>query len=160
MKLFVTVGYQMSFDRLVIAVDEWAANRQKTDVFAQIGPTGTAPTHVDWVRFLEPNDFQRRIEECDAVVAHAGMGSILMALQYGKPILVIPRKGALKETRNDHQIATANRFAIGGHILVAMDEAQLPDKLDELCHCREMHRISNEASPELISAIREFIHGA
>ena len=149
----------MSFDRLVIAVDEWAANQNITDVFAQIGPTGIAPTHVNWVRLLEREDFQRRIEECDAIVAHAGMGSILMALQYGKPILVMPRVGALKETRNDHQVATAKRFAMGGQILVAMGEEQLPEKLDELCHCRASQRISKEASPELISAIREFIHG-
>ena len=157
--ILVTVGYQMSFDRLVGAVDAWASTHKETSFVAQIGPDGQAPEHMDWVRFLEPDAFRDRLETCDAIVAHAGMGSILMALQYGKPILVMPRRGDLRETRNDHQLATAKKFAESGQILVAMDETEFAEKMSMLTRWDPTQRISAHASPELIRAVREFIHG-
>ena len=103
--IFVTVGAQMAFDRLVRTVDEWAATRGRKDVFAQIGPTEWRPRHIEWVAFLPPEDFRKRVADATMVVAHAGMGSIITALELGKPILVMPRRGHLQETRNDHQVA-------------------------------------------------------
>ena len=44
-----------------------------------------------------------------AIVAHAGMGTILTALETGKRLLVMPRRAALGEHRNDHQLATVSR---------------------------------------------------
>ena len=158
--LFITVGYQMAFDRLIGAVDTWAADHADVDFMAQIGPDGRIPEHMNWVRFLEPNMYKEQIASCDAIVAHAGMGSILLALEYGKPILVMPRKGDLMETRNDHQIATAKKFASSGQVLVAMDETELPEKLDALMHASAAERISSVASEELITTIRSFIHGS
>jgi hypothetical protein len=36
--IFVTVGTQGQFDRLIRTVDEWADARGRTDLFAQTGP--------------------------------------------------------------------------------------------------------------------------
>ena len=157
--IFLTVGYQMAFNRLISAVDTWAAEHPKQEVFAQIGPDGLPPKHMNWVRFLEPGEFNSRLTDCDAIVAHAGMGSILMALQYGKPILVMPRKGSLMETRNDHQIATARKFASNEQVLVAMDESEISERLNALLNARAAEQISSVASEELLATIREFIHG-
>lgn len=153
--IFVTVGSQMGFDRLVRAVDEWAAARGRSDVFAQIGPTEWRPSHVEWATFIEPPEFRKRMETADVIVAHAGMGSILTALELGKPILVMPRKGALRETRNDHQVATAMKWR--DRIAVAMDERELVVQLDALADLRPSDRISSGASPELVAALRAFI---
>src|SRR5688500_9921748 len=97
--IFVTVGAQMPFDRLVRAVDAWAEGR--TDVVAQIGESAYVPKTLRWTRFLEPEAFRRHYAEAKVVVAHAGTGSIITALQIGKPIIVMPRRAALRETRND-----------------------------------------------------------
>ena len=107
--IFVTVGAQMPFDRLVKAVDQWAASQGRGDV-AQIGSTDYRPSAIQWTRFLDPEKFKHRFETAKVVVAHAGTGSIITALQLGKPILVMPRRANLRETRNDHQVATADRF--------------------------------------------------
>ena len=40
--IFVTVGTQLAFDRMIKAVDEWAGARGRTDVFAQVGPAAQA----------------------------------------------------------------------------------------------------------------------
>ncbi len=59
------------------------------------------------------------MQAATAIVAHAGMGTILTALEMGKPLLVMPRRAALGEHRNDHQLATASRFAELGRVKVA-----------------------------------------
>ena len=119
--IFVTVGAQMPFDRLVRAVDDWAG-RVPAEIFAQIGPSSLRPRHMAWTRFLAPADFLAQVGAADLLVAHAGMGSIITALEYGKPILVMPRRGELGETRNNHQVATTKRFRGFGRVEVALDE--------------------------------------
>lgn len=159
MNVFVTVGAQIPFDRLIVAVDAWAADRAGVHcLFAQVGEQGVRSAHMDSVELLEPPEFKKRVLWADVLVAHAGMGSILTALQYGKPILVMPRLGRLKETRNDHQVATAQRFREMGKVAVAMDEAEIPARLDGLAVMERAERISDRASDTLIAGIRDFIH--
>jgi UDP-N-acetylglucosamine transferase subunit ALG13 len=160
--ILVTVGAQMPFERLVRTVDEWAAGHERNDVFAQIGPTTWRPRHIGWANFLPPEDFRKRVSEAAIVVAHAGMGSIITALELGKPILVMPRRGHLKETRNDHQVATAERFLAQGRIHVAFNEAELVTQLDQLevLTLQKRDRLSTTASPELIGELRKFIEAS
>lgn len=155
--ILVTVGAQMAFDRLTRTVDAWAAERARSDVFAQIGPTDWRPSHIEWTQFLEPEEFRGKVEQADLLIAHAGMGSIITAMEAGKPILVMPRRGDLRETRNDHQIATARRFLEMGRVAVAFDEEELKTKLDELDTVRAGQTISRWASDELIDGLRTFI---
>jgi UDP-N-acetylglucosamine transferase subunit ALG13 len=173
--ILVTVGAQMPFDRLVRAVDGWAgargcggnAGESGGEVFAQIGPTPLRPRHLRWAHFLSPSEFRAKVQRATLLVAHAGMGSILTALEIGRPILVMPRRGDLHETRNDHQVATARRFAEQGRVSVAMDEYELVAHLDRLStdaasppamlEAPTVPRISRFASAELIRAVREFI---
>lgn len=157
--ILVTVGAQMPFDRLVKGVDAWAELRGRDDVLAQVGPDSWKPRKARWVEFLAPEEFKRAVEEADVVVAHAGMGSILTALELGKPILVMPRRGDLRETRNDHQVATAQRFLEQGRVAVAFDETELAEKLDALGTLRGGERIGSRASEGLLKAVRAFIDG-
>ncbi len=147
----------MPFDRMVAAVDRWAGERNRRDVFAQIGPTEWRPSHVEWTEFIEPEQFKQRVESCRVLIAHAGMGSILTALEAGKPILVMPRRGELRETRNDHQVATARRFLELGKVAVAMDESELAAKLDRLDDLAASGKISPWASDRLLGAISTFL---
>jgi len=156
--IFVTVGGQMPFDRLIRAVDEWSSKHDGgADVFMQIAGGEYEPRSCEWARFMDAGAFRRKAEGADAIVAHAGMGSILTALELGKPILVMPRRGDLLETRNDHQVATARALGERGKVAVAMDESELPAKLDALGGLRAAERISPWASEELLTAIRRFI---
>ncbi|MGI9102746.1 MAG: glycosyltransferase [Terriglobales bacterium] len=155
--IFVTVGAQMPFDRLVRVVDQWAAERGRSDVFAQVGPAAWKPQNIDWVEFLSPAEFRQKVEQARVIVSHAGMGSILTGLELGRPILVLPRRGDLRETRNDHQLATARSLLAQGRISVAFDEAELSSKLDDLDSLSCKERVPSYASPELLEAIRHFV---
>ena len=158
--IFVTVGAQMPFDRMVQTVDRWAGERDRKDVFAQIGSTDWRPRHLEWTHSLDPSDFRERVSHAAALVAHAGMGSILTALDLGVPLLVMPRRADLRETRNDHQVATARRFRELGKLEVAFDADELFASLDRVEELGASERISPHASPELLDALRRFIHTA
>jgi UDP-N-acetylglucosamine transferase subunit ALG13 len=155
--IFLTVGTQLPFDRLVSAVDEWAETASE-DVFAQIGPSALRPRHIKYVQFVSAAECADRLEAASSIVAHAGMGTILMALQLGKPLLVMPRRADLGEHRNDHQLATARRFAELG-VAVAFDEAELRPKLAALQPTARQPRIGPHAPKPLINGLRAFIAG-
>jgi len=154
--IFVTVGGQLPFDRLVESVDQWAARRGRSDVFAQIAEASYAPRSIEAQAFLSPDEFARRMAEATAVVSHAGMGTILTVLELGKPALVLPRRLAFRETRNDHQVETARRFAERGLLLAAQDQSAMPDLLDRLESHPGPARIGRSAAPELVRRLREY----
>lgn len=155
--IFVTVGSQMPFDRFTRAVDDWASRCATDSVFAQIGKGKYIPRHMQWCRLLSTTDYRRKIFESRLVIAHAGMGTIITALELGKPILVMPRLGKLNETRNDHQVDTAKQLAESGCITVAMNETELIDTLASLHVLKSPSQIPSHASRELLTAVRDFI---
>jgi UDP-N-acetylglucosamine transferase subunit ALG13 len=155
--IFVTVGTDLPFDRLVRVVDQWAQAKGRSDVFAQIGETDWKPAHIGYSKFIEPAEFARRFASATTIVAHAGMGTILSALQYEKPILVMPRRSTLREQRNEHQLATARRLAALGKVNVAFDEVELAARLDRLEDLVARQKIGAYAETRLTDALREFI---
>lgn len=155
--ILVTVGTELPFDRLVRAVDAWARESGRNDVFAQIGQTAWRPSHIRAVEFLEPTEFNRCFTQATAIIAHAGMGTILSALRFEKPILVMPRRAALGEQRNDHQLATARQLLALGKINVAFDELELHERLQHLETLSVRSHTGTFASSSLIAAVRGFI---
>lgn len=157
--IFVTVGSQLPFDRLIKAVDEWAKHNQIERVYAQIGESDFVPQHIHYCSNLTPEEYNKELEKADFIVAHAGMGSIISALEQGKHILIMPRLAKFKEHRNDHQLTTAEHFAELNNICVANDEKELPLQLDKMLKEKvEYAKESGEkVSSELIQAIKDFV---
>jgi UDP-N-acetylglucosamine transferase subunit ALG13 len=155
--IFVSVGSQMPFDRLIVAVDEWAAARGRSDVVAQIGDSQLTPRYLRAIRFLSPSEFAEQVRAARALVSHAGTGTILAALEHAKPLLVFPRRAVHLETRNDHQVATARYFAESGRVLAAYDVAELWARLDEVESFGTTARIQRDAPPALLDRLREFV---
>lgn len=126
--IFVTVGTQLPFDRLIRAVDSLAPRIGKR-VFAQTSESSFRPTHIEWRAFIRPTEVDAFFREADVVVAHAGIGTILTAQKYGKPLIVMPRRAGLGEHRNDHQLATVKGLEGRRGIYVAQDETMLEELL-------------------------------
>ena len=155
--IFVAVGTQFPFDRLTRAVDEWAVWRGRTDVYGQIGPTTFQPRAVHAEAYLSPEVFADYCRRASLLVAHAGMGLIISALEMGKPIIIMPRRASLGEHRNEHQLATVKRFSGRRGIYVA---AEVEDLVTLLDGCEALYAgdtIADSASPELLGALRDFI---
>jgi UDP-N-acetylglucosamine transferase subunit ALG13 len=131
--IFLTVGTLFPFDRLVKAVDDAIEGGViKQPVFGQIGETSLKPKYMEYTQMLTKNLFDEKVSTADYIISHAGIGSIVMALEHGKPLLVMPRMKRFKEHVNDHQVATARKFEELGHILAAYSEEELPGKLHQL----------------------------
>lgn len=122
--IFVTVGTQLPFDRLVKAIDELAPTLGRR-VFAQTSEGRYTPRNIEWKPFIRPLEVDGFFQEADIIVAHAGIGTILTARKLGKPVIIMPRVAALGEHRNDHQQATAGQLEGRPGIHVARDEAAL-----------------------------------
>jgi len=153
---FLAVGTQFGFDRLVKAVDEvLEQQRIHENVFAQIGPGNYMPRYMEYVISLEKDAFDQKLNSCDAIISHAGIGNISLALTFGKPLLVMPRLKRYGEAVNDHQVGTARKFEELGHILAAYSEAELVDKLAELKKYVPKKRV---AQPEaVVRRIKDYL---
>jgi UDP-N-acetylglucosamine transferase subunit ALG13 len=124
--ILVTVGTQMPFDRLIGYVDEWVSNsNDKCNVFAQIGASAYQTKEITLLKSVEPDKFETYLTDCDLIISHAGIGSILTALRVKKPIIIFPRMATLGEHRNDHQLATAKSFSNVEGVSVATTKDEL-----------------------------------
>lgn len=132
--IFLTVGtYPLSFERLVKATDAMIAKGFiEEEVFAQIGLCAYKPQNMKYVEILQKEVFDSYFQKASAVISHAGIGTITMALDNEKPLLVMPRLKEYGEVVNEHQVATAKRFEEFGHILVAHTEEELAIKAKQL----------------------------
>ena len=52
--IFVTVGSQMPFDRLIRTVDDWAGGCRAPQMIAQIAGGDYVPDYMQWQRFISP----------------------------------------------------------------------------------------------------------
>lgn len=157
--IFLTVGTQLPFERLVEAVDAWAADHPETEIVAQVGRTLYQPRGFTVVPSLGPEQYHDTFARADVVISHAGMGTIITALEMNKPLLLMPRLAALNEHRNDHQVGTARHFDRYDLIRVVGDLAELSAELDDVL--MELPNMPAEppetrVSPELIATLKRF----
>lgn len=155
--IFVTVGTDLPFDRMIRVIDDWARVTGRSDLFAQIGEGGWAPRYMPFKEFLQPLDFSNIVQEASIIISHAGMGTILSALLHRKPILVMPKMAELGEHRNDHQVATARRMQQLRNVNVAFDENELRSRLEKLDELLLPKSVTECASNEIIDNVRKFI---
>jgi UDP-N-acetylglucosamine transferase subunit ALG13 len=161
--IFVTVGTQLPFDRLITAVDSWAGQDPQTDIFAQVGEGGMLPFNLDSQARLTMKEFARQVAEADLLISHAGMGSIITALDLGKPIIILPRLAMHGEHRNDHQLATAGKFADIDGIHLAHNENEIASCIERVLAAPKLTvenrklKVENSRNIELISMVRQFI---
>ncbi len=150
-----------AFDRFVRAVDAWAALHPDVPVEIQIGSGAYEPRHTHFVRMMPPALYARRIAEARLFIAHAGMGSIISAIEAGKPLLIMPRRFAEGEHTTDHQFATVAKFRDRAGLHVVDDAPALHAAIDRLLAqgSAPPAPIDPFASPELLSRVRAFIHG-
>lgn len=155
--IFLTVGTQLPFPRLVRAVDDWAGQHPEVEVVAQSGH-GAKAKHMTSHRFLSPEAFRETCARADLIVSHAGTGTFLMAHQLDKPVLVMPRRAALGEHRNDHQSATAAHFEGRPGVHVVHEAEDVGPGIDRLIKENARGpRFAEHADDGLIAAIRDVV---
>ena len=156
--IFLTVGTQLPFDRLVRAVDKWAFDNPQAEIYGQIGSSSCPPQHFDWSEDMPQPQFDARVTEADLIIAHAGMGSIISAMDLAKPIVIMPRLASHGEHRNDHQLATSSKFADLDNVFLACNEEELGLAIDDALNSN--HIVPIDVAPSIRSlrmAVTDFI---
>jgi UDP-N-acetylglucosamine transferase subunit ALG13 len=158
--IFVTVGSMFPFDRLIRAVDGWAAANPGEDLLAQIG-AGAAPRHMPWVRRMDQDVFAATVRDAELIVAHAGMGTVITAGRCGKPLVLLPRLAALAEQTTDHQLATANWLRGRPGIHIAQGPEELGARIVEARATRPgtIPLLEPTAPPEFVARLRDWLRG-
>lgn len=122
--IFAVVGTQLPFPRLFDALEP-IVRRHALEVVAQTGEPDRTSDAMQCEARIPPARFDALIRECRVVVGHAGIGVIIAAATHGKPLVLMPRRAALGEHRNDHQLATAHHFADRVGITIVNDAEAL-----------------------------------
>ncbi len=111
------------------------------------------------IRVSDQQRFVQELQQIRLALENRAELSPSRYLEFGRPLLVMPRRGGFGETRNDHQVATAARLAEAGYASVAMNEDELIGQLASLDQVAASSAIASHASVELLSAVRDFISG-
>jgi UDP-N-acetylglucosamine transferase subunit ALG13 len=81
--------------------------------------------NTTWVEFMRFEEVVNTMIKADSVVCHAGVGTIMTALQAGHTPTVIPRQARYGEHVDNHQLDIATRFAERGLIRCVISETNL-----------------------------------
>src|SRR5260370_40329829 len=88
--IFVAVGTQLPFDRLVRAGDSWAgAGEAPIESFAQIGDGSYQPRHLEWAPYLPEAAFPAKATAPSLIVSHARIGNLRLGRPFRKPIVLM-----------------------------------------------------------------------
>lgn len=129
--ILVTLGSsQFKFERLLKYVDRLLENLLKDEeVIIQAGYTNYNSEKLKIFSMIEEEKFEELLKDADIVITHAGVGTIIKALKYGKKIIVCPRLKKFNEHVDDHQIEISKMFEKDNFVLMARNENELEEKI-------------------------------
>jgi UDP-N-acetylglucosamine transferase subunit ALG13 len=140
-----TYGFRRLVERLVEVLPPG------TETLWQTGCTDTAGLPVDGRRGVPAAELVAAMRQADVVVAHAGTGTALTALEVGKCPVLVPRVHAHGEHVDDHQAQTARELARRG---LAVDAPADELALDHLLAAAALQVIRADAPPPIVLTAR------
>jgi UDP-N-acetylglucosamine transferase subunit ALG13 len=147
------------FERMIHVMDEWASSHTDEEVLAQIGGGHYEPRYMRWQRIYGPDEYKSIVQSCRILVAHAGTGSAFTASEYGKPVVLIPRRAAQKEHTTDHQLDTAKWLEDKPGIFIAWTDSDIAPQIERAGQASGnlQSRIPLIAPQPFLDRLREFL---
>ena len=155
--IFVTLGTQdKNFDRLLEAIDrEIKKGNIKERVVVQAGITEFKSNDMEIFDLISKEEFDKLMKECDLLITHGGVGSILTGLSYGKKVIAAARLAKYKEHINDHQVQIVGEFVDKGYILELKDFSKLDEVLKKVKKFKPKKYKSNTGN--MIKLLEDYI---
>lgn len=121
--ILVVVGTQkFQFNRLLEKVDELIKDGTiKEKVVAQTGYSTYQPQRYSAFDFLDEKQFSKYVQECDILITHGGLGSILNGIKAKKKVIVVSRLKKYDEHVDNHQCEIAGAFAELGYVCLCKE---------------------------------------
>lgn len=157
--IYVTVGnHDQPFYRLLEKMDRLAETLGE-EVVMQTGVSRYQPHHAKAEPFFPYGKADEMIRAATAVVAHAGIGTVIACRAHGTPLVICPRRAANGEHFNDHQLEIARELIKNPRpgIAVALDESELMEKLSALLHAEKPAAGEADAARQLKRFLRGYI---
>lgn len=155
--IFVTVGtHYQGFERLIRKMDE-IAGKIDDEVVMQIGYTDYEPKNAKWFKFLEKEgDILDLYKKANIIVAHAGAGTLLTALSFGKPLVVVPRLKKFGEHVDDQQLELAEALEKMGRAIAVYNAEDLEEAIKK---AKSLKYKPIQKEKRLINFLREYLRG-
>ena len=101
------------------------------------------------------DEFEKYIKECDLLITHGGVGSIITGLKNKKKVIAAARLSKYKEHTNDHQLQIIKNLSTSGYIL-PLDNF---DELDKVLALSKTFKPKTYKSntPNMIKLISNYI---
>ena len=148
--IFVTIGTTEPFDRLLRALEPLSDE----ELIVQCGNSTVRPAHATCVDYVRYDELAAYIRAARVVIAHAGVGTILVALSAGKRPIVVPRRAAFAEAVDDHQVELARRLDALGLVTVVEDPTTLAAAVRS---AKEPSALESSEPSRLVAELREFV---
>ena len=131
--IFVTLGTQdKKFPRLLQALDKAIEKGEiEEKVIVQAGNTKYESENMDIFDLISPDEFNKYIDDCDILITHGGVGSIITAVKKGKKVIAAARLQKYKEQVNDNQKQIIKEFEKEGYLLELKDFNQIGKTLNK-----------------------------
>ncbi len=132
--IFITVGSRsFQFDRLLEAIDKAVeAGKIQDKIFAQVGSSTYSVKNYKTVDFLNHDEFNKMLNECDIVLTHGGTGVIVNAVKLGKKVIAVPRLAKYKEVVDDHQIQLVEAFEKMNMVIGCYDCDKISEAIEKV----------------------------
>lgn len=155
--ILVTLGTQdKSFTRLLDAIQKQIdLGNIKDKVIVQAGCTKYASKDMQILDLIPYDEFEKYIKECDLLITHGGVGSIITGLKNKKKVIAAARLAKYKEHTNDHQLQIIKNLSTSGYIL-PLDNF---DELDKVLALSKTFKPKTYKSntPNMIKLISNYI---
>lgn len=151
--IFVTVGtHHQPFDRLLDALDQLDGER----FVVQYGPAKPPPGVARAEAYMPFEQMLECFRQADAVITHAGVGSILCARREGHTPLVVPRRHDLGEHVDEHQAELTRALEARGSVVAVWDAGDLADVL---ASAPPRRAVAETSEPPLCDSVRAALGG-
>ncbi len=153
--IFVTVGtHYLGFERLIKEMDK-IASRINEKIICQIGSTKYEPKNMNYFTFVEDEEkIAELYKKARIIISHAGAGSIFAALNYQKPLVVVPRLKKYNEHIDDHQLELAEVLEKEGKAVVIYDINNLENAIKK---AKKLNYKRNKGNNNLIKFLKKYI---
>lgn len=131
--IFIALGTQdKQFVRLLKAIDRCIDNKTiKEKVVVQAGYTKYKSKNMEIFDFIPQDELENYIKNCDLLITHGGVGTILTGVKYGKKIIGAARLKEYGEHVNNHQVQLLDNFEHNHCIIYAEDLENLEKYIKE-----------------------------
>lgn len=155
--IFATVGtHQQAFERMIESLERLPDPGELVVQYGYARPPRGVGHAVDFMSFAQ---MEESFAAAEAVVTHAGVGSILCARRAGHLPVVVPRFSRLGEHVDDHQVELTRALAERGEVVPVWEGEEIGEALAKVPP-RSPQPIAGDSVDRLAAAVRAELLGA